>query len=77
MKLTTILAVLFSCLVLFISVGYTDSSLIQGKRPTSYQNPSVKARDHLAVRREIPLKNGRRQFVAQAILNSIKQRRKH
>jgi len=76
MQLTTIVAVLFSCLIVFVSVGYTDSSLIQGKLPLNYRNPFLGPQDNLAVRRQRRFKNGRPQFAAQAIVESIKQRHK-
>jgi hypothetical protein len=73
MQLTTIFAVVFSCLVLFLSIGYTNSSLVQGKRSVSYAKPSP----HVAARRETPLIHNRRQFAGRAIVESLKQRRKH
>lgn len=76
MQLTTILAVLFSCLIVFASVGYTDSSLIQGKRPLSYRNPFAESQHNPALRLQRPFKNGRPQFAARAIAESVKQRRK-
>jgi hypothetical protein len=76
MQLTTILAVLFSCLVVFISVGYTDSSLIQGKHPLNYRNPFIESQNNPAVRHRLPFKNGRPQFASRAIVESLKQRRK-
>jgi hypothetical protein len=78
MQLTTILAVLFSSLLVFALVGYTDSSnVIRDRHPLSYSNPQVKSRAKFDPRHERLFNNGHRQFAGRAILESIKQRRKH
>jgi hypothetical protein len=76
MQLTTILAVLFSCLVLFASVSFTNSSGIKGQRPAGRPNPFVKLQDNHAVRQENLFKSGGRQFSARAIAETLKKRRK-
>ncbi|CAF1406918.1 unnamed protein product [Adineta steineri] len=75
MQLTTILAVFFTCLVLFASVDYTNGIGIKGKHSINRPDTVVKAK----ARHENTLKNGggRRQSAARAIVESIKQRRKH
>ncbi|CAF1158518.1 unnamed protein product [Adineta steineri] len=74
MQLTTILAVFFTCLVLFASVDYTNGIGIKGKHSINRPDTVVKAK----ARHENTLKSGgRRQSAARAIVESIKQRRKH
>jgi len=77
MQLTTILAVLFSSLVLFALVGYTDSSLVRDRRPLSHSGPLIKPGSQFDPRHANPFTGGRRTFVGRAILESIKQRRRH
>ncbi|CAF4344614.1 unnamed protein product [Adineta steineri] len=79
MQLTTILAVFFTCLVLFASVDYTNGSGIKGKHSINRPDTVVRAKAQHGVRHENILKNGggRRQSAARAIVESIKQRRKH
>jgi len=75
--LTTILAVFFSCLVLFASVGYTESRVVKGKRSLIRPDSFIKSEDHFGIRNNKLDKNGRRQFAARAIAESLKQRRRH
>ncbi|CAF1203771.1 unnamed protein product [Adineta steineri] len=78
MQLTTILAVFFTCLVLFASFDYTNGIGIKGKHSINRPDTVVKAKAQHGVRHENTLKNGgRRQSAARAIVESIKQRRKH
>lgn len=75
MQLTTILALLVSCLVLFASVDYTNSSPPQGKHSINRQNSFINPRENAGFRSGHPLKYGRRQFASQAIAEQLKQRR--
>jgi len=75
MQLTTIVALLISCLVLFASVSYTDSSSVQGKYSIIHPNPSIRSRGNRAIGSRSQLENGHRRFAGQQILDSIRQRR--
>jgi hypothetical protein len=77
MQLTTILAVIFSCLVLFGSIGYSNSSGVKSKVSINRPDPFAKPHDRLNTRFASSFKNGRREFSGRAIIDSIKQRRKH
>ncbi|CAF3642761.1 unnamed protein product [Rotaria sp. Silwood1] len=77
MKFTTILAVLFSCLVLFASMGYTNSNVIKNKPAKARHDPFVKSRNNFVPRHHNLNKHGRRQSAVEAIMESIKQRRNH
>ncbi|CAF1224523.1 unnamed protein product [Rotaria sordida] len=77
MQLTTILAVFFSCLVLFTSIGYTNSTVVKNKHSIVRPDPFVKSRNNFVSRHGNLHKVGRRQSVARAIMESIKQRHKH
>ena len=77
MQLTTILAVLFSCLVLFAASGYADRNFAQGRSPLSHRNYLSKPRGSHVAQHGGPFRYGGRQFVGRAILESVKQRRRH
>jgi hypothetical protein len=75
MQLTAILAVLFSCLVLFASVEYTNGTIVKGKSLMNRPDPFVKSGMKVAARPEGSFKHGRRQFAGRAIVESLKSRR--
>lgn len=79
MRLTTVLAVLFSCLVLIVSGNISPRDLHAGSQPLSRTNYLSKLKDQLAAGHERPFRSGRRPFLGRTILDSVKeqQRRRH
>ena len=78
MRLTTILIVLFSCLVLIVSSTISRRDLHAGSQPLSRTNYLSKSKDHLVAGHERLFQNGRRPFLGRTILESVKeQRRRH
>ena len=71
MQLTTILAIIISCLVLLTSVTYTDSSSIKTKPLRIHSNRFVNSPNYIAPTRALK-KNGRRRTAVQAIIESIR-----
>ena len=73
MQLTTIVALLVSCMLLLASVSYTDAGSVKA-HPQVVQRRSPSKQ--VAGGRLNPLKGPRGQFAGRSIVESLKQRRK-
>lgn len=73
MQLTTIVALLVSCMILLASVSFTDAGSVKAHPQMAQRRSPSK---HVPNARLNPLKGPRGQFAGRSIVESIKQRRK-
>jgi hypothetical protein len=77
MQLTTILAVLFSSLLLFALAGYADSTIVRNRLPLNHAKPHASSGVKFLPRQARIIKDGHHQSVGRAMFEAYKQRRRH